>query len=93
MWPELAALVAQTPLELGKPGSQVIKHRTEGPGTDLHLAQLAHVVPKRCGKEETRAHATSATRTERISGRWPAIIAQLSPSSLLAKTSPSRVPK
>ncbi|GGX77442.1 hypothetical protein GCM10010358_34730 [Streptomyces minutiscleroticus] len=40
-----------------------------------------------------RAHATTAARTHRTSGRWEASGRQLSPSSADAYTSPLRLPK
>lgn len=93
MGPELSLLISQAPLELREPHSQVVERLPEGATANLDLAFLAGVTAKRRGQQKTRRHATSATRTERMSGRWLAISDQDSPSSRLAYTSPSLVPK
>ena len=93
MGPEVSLLISQAALELGEPHGQVVECLTEGAPANLDLAFLAGVTAKRRREQEPRAHATSATRTERMSGRWLAISDQESPSSRLAYTSPSLVPK
>ena len=45
------------------------------------------------GVNRTKPGQITAARTDRTSGRWRAISAQVSPSSTLAKTEPSRAPR
>jgi len=91
--PEPALLVAQPALQLRVSLGQIVERGTEGAAADLNLGLFAGVASQRSGQKQPRGHATSATRTESTSGRCSAIIDQLSPSSRLAYTSPSLVPK
>src|SRR6202163_1908676 len=79
-----ALLVAQPAFQLRKALGKIIERGPQRAAVDLDLGLLAGIAAQRRGQEQPRGHATSATRTESTSGRWPAIIDQLSPSSRLA---------
>lgn len=79
-----ALFVAEPAFQLGEPLGEIVEGGAQGATVDLDLGLLLGVVPQGGGQEEPRGHAMSATRIDSTSGRWLAIIDQLSPPSRLA---------
>ena len=84
MGAENPLFIAEPALLLGQALGELIERGPERAAANLDLSLLARVATQRRRQEQPRRHAISATRTESTSGRWLAIIDQLSPASRLA---------
>lgn len=91
--PHDTLLIPDSPFQLGTAPSQLAECLSDGVGAHRDHPLPLSGGPQHRGQVQGGGHATIAARTASTSGRWLATSCQESPSSKLAYTSPSRVPK